>query len=224
MTAAPAPAEGARTPLSRDRVIGAAVELADRDGIDAVTMRKLAGALGVEAMSLYHHVANKEDLLDGMVDLVFGEVDLPVPDEEWWTAMRRRARSSRAALARHGWAVALMDSRSSPGPLTLRHHEAVLASLRAGGFDVHAAAHAFSLLDSYIYGFALQEQNLPVVNGGSDLAELAGAILDSFPEGEFPRLRELTTEVVLRPGYDYGAEFDIGLDLILDGLDRLREP
>jgi AcrR family transcriptional regulator len=206
-----------RPRLSRERVVHAAVALADGGGIESLTMRKLGEQLQVEAMSLYKHVANKEDLLDGMIDSVFAEIDPPSGD--WRPAMRRRAVSIRELMRRHPWAVGLMESRSVPGPATLRHHDAVLGTLREAGFSIELAAHAFSALDSYIYGFALQERNLPFETG-EDTAELAQAILARFPADEYPHLAELTFQHVLQPGYDYGNEYAFGLDLILDGLER----
>ncbi|PQM21398.1 TetR family transcriptional regulator [Streptomyces xinghaiensis] len=191
--------------------------VADEKGSAALTMRAVAGALGVEAMSLYHHVAGREDLLDGMVDAVFGEIELPERDTDWKSAMRRRAVSARAALRRHPWAVALMDSRTRPGPATLRHHDTVLGTLRAGGFSVPMAAHAFSLIDSYLYGFVIQELSLPF-SGPAELDEVAGAILREMPAGAYPHLTELATEHALKPGYDYADEFTFGLALILDAL------
>ncbi len=207
-------------PLSRRRVLRTAVALADERGIESVTMRKLARELGVEAMSLYHHVANKEDILDGMVDAVFGEIDVSSSDD-WKTTMRRRAISVRRALSRHPWAIGLMDSRTAPGPATLRHHDAVIGILRAAGFNIETAAHAFSVLDSYIYGFALQERSLPF-DSSKELAEVAKTILQRLPADEYPHLAEMTSEYVLQRGYDFGSEFEYGLDLILDGLERLR--
>ena len=194
---------------------------ADQSGAP-LSMRKLGEALGVEAMSLYNHVANKDELLDGMVDHVFSEIELPTDGTDWKAAMRRRAISVRDVMSRHRWAIGLMESRSSPGPATLRHHDAVIGSLRRGGFSIEMAAHGFSVLDSYIYGFALQEASLPF-NTGNETAELAQAILEEFTPNEYPHLTELTVEHVLRPGYDYGAEYEFGLDLILDGLERMRE-
>lgn len=208
-----------RTPLSRERALAAAVALADERGIRALTMRGLARELGVEAMSLYHHVANKDDILDGAVDLVFSEIELPRNELDWKTAMRRRAASLRAALLRHRWAIGLMDSRTSPGPATLRHHDAVLGRCRAAGFSLELSAHAFFLIDSYVYGFVLQEISLPA-GDGDELAELAGSIMTSRAMEEFPHLRELTIDHVLRVGYSYDREFDFGLDLILDGLEE----
>jgi AcrR family transcriptional regulator len=182
-------------------------------------MRRLGEDLGVEAMSLYKHVANKDALLDGMVDLVFGEIELPSGDTDWRTAMRERAVSARAALTRHPWATALMQSRSTPGPATLRHHDTVIGTLRQGGFSVELTAHAFSVLDGYIYGFALQERSLPF-DTPEEAEEVGRQMFARMPAGEFPHLTELTLQHVLQPGYDYGHEFEYGLDLILDGLDR----
>ena len=214
----------ARTPLSRERVLRAAVALAEAGGIEALTMRRLGQELGVEAMSLYKHVANKEDLLDGMVDVVFGEIELPPTGTDWRSAMRRRAISVRGALTRHPWATPLMQSRSRPGPATLRHHDAVIGTLRAAGFSIPLVAHAFSAIDSYVYGFALQQRSLPFETG-EETAELAQSIMASFPADEYPHLVELTVQHVLQPGYDYGDEFEFGLDLILDGLERaLSDP
>ena len=210
-----------RAPLSRERVMIEAVALADENGIGALTMRRLADRLLVEPMSLYHHVANKDEILDGMVDVVFREIDLPSPEPDWKTAMRERAASARAALRRHPWAVGRMESRLNPGPATLRHHDAVIGCLRGAGFTVALAAHAFSAIDSYLYGFAVQELNLPF-HTPEETAAMAASFLDQFPADQFPHLAELTTEHVLQPGYDYGDEFDFGLDLILDGLERAR--
>ncbi|MGH2774302.1 MAG: TetR/AcrR family transcriptional regulator [Actinomycetota bacterium] len=211
-----------RNPLSRHRVLHAAVAFADENGIESLTMRKLGEAVGVEAMSLYNHVANKEDLLDGMFDVVFSEIELPSGEDDWKTAMRRRGISVRTILSRHRWAVGLMESRASPGPATLRHHDAVIGCLRDAGFSVELAAHAFSALDSYIYGFALQERNLPF-DTPEETSELARAMLAQFPVDEYPHLAELTIDHVLRPGYDYGNEYEFGLDLILHGLERAWE-
>jgi AcrR family transcriptional regulator len=217
--ARPRAARDTRTPLSRERVLRAAVALADRGGIESLTMRRLGEAVGVEAMSLYNHVASKDALLDGMVDLVFSEIDLPTVGSDWRPAMRRRAISAREVLSRHRWAIGLMESRSTPGPATLRHHDAVIGCLREAGFPVALTAHAFSVLDSYIYGFALQEASLPF-DTPEETAEVAQTIMAGFPADAYPHLTELTVEHVLQPGYDYGDEFTFGLDLILDGLER----
>ena len=206
-----------RIPLSRERVLLAAIALADANGIEALTMRKLGEAVGVEAMSLYNHVANKGDLLDGMIDGVFSEIELPSGEDGWRTAMRQRAISVRAVLSRHPWAIGLMESRTSPGPATLRHHDAVIGCLRGAGFSVGLTAHAYSVLDSYIYGFALQERGLPF-HTPEETSVLAHAFVAHFPADEYPHLAEFTLTHVLQAGYDYGNEYEFGLDLILDGL------
>ena len=207
-----------REPLSRERVLSAAIDLADEGGIDQLTMRKLGQALGVEAMSLYNHVQNKDDLLDGLIDLVFAEVPLPPTETAWKDAMRLRGVALREALSRHRWAIGLMESRTSPGHATLRHHDAVLGCLFAAGFSMELTAHAYAALDSYIYGFALQEQGLPM-EGPEQTAELAEVMLAQFPVDLFPHLAAFTTGHVLIPGYDFADEFEFGLDLILDGLE-----
>jgi AcrR family transcriptional regulator len=213
---------GHRLPLTRERVLDAAMKLADGGGIEALSMRKLGQALGVEAMALYYHFANKERVLDGIVDLVFGEIDLPVAGAEWKVAMRRRAISVRDALMRHRWAIGLMESRTKPGPANLRHHDAVIGCLRAAGFDMAAAATAYSLLDAYIYGFALTKMNLPF-DTTTDIVEMAETMLEPFPAGEYPNLAAFITEHAMEPGYDFADEFEVGLDVILDGLERVRD-
>lgn len=213
----------ARAPLSKERVLLEAVALADESGIGMLTMRRLADRLHVEPMSLYYHVASKDEILDGMVDIVFREVELPSGDVDWILAMRARAASARDALRRHPWAIGRMESRANPGPATLRHHDAVIGCLRNAGFTVALAAHAFSAIDSYLYGFAMQELNLPFTTP-EETAAMAVTFLDQFPVAEYPHLAELTTRHVLQPGYDYSNEFEFGLGLILDGLERARMP
>ena len=212
-----------RIPLTRERVLEAAMKLADRSGLEGLSMRKLGQALGVEAMALYYHFANKERVLDGIVDLVFAEIDLPVIGADWKTAMRQRAISVRDALLRHRWAIGLMESRTNPGPANLRHHDAVIGCLRAAGFDMAATATAYSLLDSYIYGFAMTKMNLPFEDT-SDIVEMSETMLAPFPPGEYQNLADFITEHAMKPGYDYGNEFEYGLDVILDGLERVRDP
>jgi AcrR family transcriptional regulator len=212
-----------RTPLTRERVMQTAVHRADEGGIESLSMRKLGQELGVEAMALYHHFASKDDLVDSMVDLVFSEIDLPPSGGDWRTAMRQRAIAVRAALLRHRWAIGLMESRPRPGPANLRHHDAVIGSLRAGGFDIAMAAHAYSLLDSYIYGFALTKMNLPFETP-EDVADVARSMLEPYPPDEYPHMIEILTDHVMKPGYDYGDEFEYGLDLIINGLDGVRGP
>jgi AcrR family transcriptional regulator len=210
-----------RPRLNRQIVLQAALELADRDGIDALTMRKLAQELGIEAMSLYHHVANKVELLDGMIDLVFAQIDLPTQTDGWKSTMRARAISALKVLIAHPWALGLMESRTAPGPANLRHHNAVLACLRANGFSVAATAHAYSILDSYIYGFALQQINLPFQTA-DQTAEVLETMMVHMTPSEYPYLMEIALEHVLKPGYSYANEFEIGLELILEGFERMR--
>jgi len=211
-----------RAPLSRERVFDTAVAIADERGIESLTMRALGEELGVEAMSLYYYVANKEKLLDGMVDLVYSEIELPSGEADWKTAMRQVATSAHEALSRHRWAITLMETRTSPGPANLRHHDSVIRTFREGGFSIELAIHAFSLLDSYVSGFALQELTLPFETPG-ELAEAAESILRQFPADEYPHLAETITEHVTKPGYDFANEFAFGLDVILDGLERIRD-
>lgn len=211
-----------RTPLSRERILRAALDLADRDGFEACTMRKLGARLGVEAMSLYRYVTSKEDLLGGLVDLVFAEVEVDEPGTtDWRTAMRDRARSHRAAMRRHSWAIGHMEGRLRPGPESLRVHDATLGILRAGGFPFRAAVHANSVLDAYLYGFALQERGLPARADGAT-AEVMREQARHVPEmRDFPHLVEAMEEFA-EAGYDYDAAFAFGLELILDGIERLR--
>ncbi|MCW2804104.1 MAG: hypothetical protein QOF52_1974 [Propionibacteriaceae bacterium] len=208
-----------RAPLSRDRVLRGAVAVADAAGIGSLTMRSLAQELGVKPMSLYHYFANKDEILDGIVDLVFEEIELPDPHGDWRSEMRRRANSTRRALRRHPWAIGLLESRTSPGPATLRHHDAVIGALRSAGFSVELTAHAYALLDSYVYGFALQEAALPF-EGPDTAAGVAEPMMEQFPVDEYPNLVEMAAEYILKPGYDFGNEFEFGLGVILDALSR----
>lgn len=210
-----------RARLSRQVVLQKAAEIADREGIHALTMRKLAQELGVEAMSLYYHYANKDALLDGMIDTVFAEIALPPKELGWKEALRVRSISAHAALVRHKWSISLMESRTSPGPATLEHHNAVLACMRENGFSLPATAHAYSLLDSYIYGFALQEINLPF-NTGEQAAEVAAVMMAQMPPNAYPYMTEIAMHHVLQPGYSYSNEFEIGLELVLEALEKLR--
>lgn len=211
-----------RKPLSRKRVLRAAMAHADKLGLSELSMRKLAEVLGVAPMALYRHIANKDDLIDAMIDVVFTEIELPAGDADWRTAMRQRAISVRNALERHRWAIGLMESRLHPGPANLRHHDAVLGNLRASGFSVEMTAHAYSVLDSYIYGFALTKMNLPFENGRGDVPDIAERMLEPFPANTYPNLIEFITDHAMKPGYEYGDEFAYGLDLILDGLEKAR--
>jgi AcrR family transcriptional regulator len=229
----PQPTTEPRAPLSKERVVQAAVALARRDGIESLSMRKLADELDTGAMSLYYYVPNKEELLDGMVDVVFSEIELPPTDVDWRTAMRRRAISTREALNRHRWAVGLMESRRSPGPASLRVHNAVLGCLREGGFSIEMTIQAYSVLDAYIYGFALQEKSVPfdsaeegaaVAEGQTrEFAEQAEAQQTAALAEDFPYLAEVVAGHVAKVGYDFASAFEYGLDLILDALEQRRD-
>ncbi len=210
-----------RTPLSRQRALQAAIELADTKGIDALSMRNLASQLGVVPMALYRHVANKEDLLNGMVETVYSEVDTPT-GADWRATMRQRAIAMREALRRHPWAVELMET-NSPGPANLEYHNAGIGCLRAqAGMSVRTAIDAYNLLDSYLYGFALQERILP-----SDIPATAQtrredlARTDPSLASRFPYLIEVVEELGAS-GYDHSRQFERGLELVLDGIDQLR--
>jgi predicted RNase H-like nuclease len=212
----------ARPPLTRDRVVGEAVALADESGLAGLSMRALARRLGVEAMSLYHHVPGKDALLDAMVDAVFGEMHLPDVSGDWRRELRARSVSGRAVLLRHRWAVGMMDSRRAPGPLSLRHHDAVLGCLLTARFPLPAAGTAFALLDAHLYGFVLQEVSLPF-EGSADLAALGAEILGPEVRAAYPHFTAYAEGRAMRPGFDFGDEFEVGLDLVLDALARLRE-
>ena len=206
--------------LSRERVLQAALEAADEGGLAGLTIRSVATRLGTSPMAVYHYVATKEEILDGLVDLVFAEIDPPSPERPWRPEMARRMSSAREALRRHPWAIALMESRTTPGGASLSRHEATLATLRQGGFSVASAAHAYALIDSYVYGFAVQETSLPF-SKPEDAGELAKAMMATF-ESAYPYLTEIATEHVMQPGYDFGEEFEIGRELVLDALETLR--
>ncbi len=173
-------------------------------------------------MSLYHYVANKDEILDGLVDLVFAEIELPEPTGRWREEMTKRARSARQVLGRHPWSIALLESRTTPGPATLRHHDATIGALRAGGFSIAQTAHAYAVLDAFVYGFAVQEASLPF-EGPDGAAEVAGPIMELMAAGEYPHLVEFAVQHAMLPGYDFGDEFEFGLDLVLDGLARMLE-
>lgn len=213
-----------REPLSPQRVIRAAVGLADERGAPGVTMRAVAARLGVKAMSLYNHVADRDALMDGMIDAVFAEAPAPTPRADWREAMRDRTCSLRSALLRHPWAIGLLDSRKKPGPTLLRHHDATLGALKAGGFSVTAAARAVSVIDSYLYGFVLQESSLPF-DGPEEMHEVAGGVLESSLAEGLPNLAELVRARSQETGYDFDREFGYGLTLLLDAIhaDRARQ-
>jgi AcrR family transcriptional regulator len=212
-----------RARLSRERVLRAAVEVADAGGLAGLTIRSLAQELGAKPMSVYYHVAGKDEILDGIIDHVFSQIELPSADGDWRAELRRRAASARDVLRRHRWAISLMESRTSPGPATLRHHDAVIATLRAAGFSLEMTAHAYALIDSYTYGFALQEAALPF-EGPDTVADVAESIMEHFDADEYPHLVELATGYYFKTSYDFGDEFEFGLNLILDGLSAALLP
>ena len=208
-----------RGPLTREKVLRAAIKLADRHGLDALSMRKLGDALGVEAMSLYNYVSNKEDLLDGMVDEVFTEIGLPPEDAGWRSAMRQRAHSVRDVLGRHRWALRLIGSRTSPGPATLAHYDAVFGALRRAGFSVGQAGDAYGMLNSYTIGFSVQEALMPFETG-EEAVELVKELMGRVPTERYPYLGELMTERVAEGTADPAARFDAGLEAILDAIEH----
>jgi AcrR family transcriptional regulator len=211
-----------RAPLNRERVLRAAIALADERGADELTMRKLAKELGVEAMSLYNHVANKDDLLDGMVDIVFGEIEAPSPGGDWKAELRKRAVSTREALNRHRWAIGEMEGRTTHGPNNLRLHDAVLGCLRAAGFSVEMTVHAYSVQDAYIYGFVLQQSDMSSETPEDFAAEAQRQMRDyAAALADYPHLVEVVGGYVAESGYDYEAEFLFGLDVVLDRLEQV---
>jgi AcrR family transcriptional regulator len=218
------PATDPRVPLSRERVLDAAVAFADRHGFEALSMRKLGEELGTSAMALYYYVPTKERLLDGMIEIVFGEIEPPSADGDWKAEMRKRALSTREALRRHPWAVGEMEGRTEHGPANLRLHNDVLGCLRAAGFSIEMTVRAYSVQDAYIYGFALQERDMSSETP-DDFAAEAQRQMHSYQAvlADYPYLVEVVGGHVAETGYDYATEFLFGLDLILDGLDRLRD-
>ena len=226
MTTRDDPKKTSRTPLSRERVLRAAVALADESGIDSLSMRKLGQALGVEAMSLYNHVANKEEILDGIVDIVVSQIEVPAATTDWKTAMRQRAISAHDVLLRHPWASALIESRTNPSPVRLRYCNAVIEILRDAGFSVVLAQRAFLTLDSYIYGFTLQEMGWSF--DWKDSPDLMADFRSQISADEFPHVTEVMAHFIESAAgagseaVGYEAEFQFGLDLILDGLERVR--
>jgi AcrR family transcriptional regulator len=208
----------ARPPLTRERVLRAAITMADEQGLALLTMRALGGALGVQAMSLYNHVADKDDLLDGIVDLVVREIQVPSRADPWRTAMRQRAFSAHAVLLRHPWACGLLMSRANVGPAMLRYVDATIGCLHQAGFSLPMTDHAWNALDSYIYGFTLQKLNFPFEAG--DYPKVAAAYLPSLSAERYPSMWALT-ELVASGGHSGLHDLGFGLELILDGLERV---
>ncbi|MEZ5157943.1 MAG: TetR/AcrR family transcriptional regulator [Candidatus Nanopelagicales bacterium] len=208
-------------PLTRERILRVAMQLADQQGLSALTMRALAQRLDRKPMAVYHHLRGKEEILDGLVDMVFAEIEDPRPEGDWREELAARCHSARSVLGKHPWVIGLMESRTNPGPATVKHHDAVIGTLRRGGFSVALTAHAYALIDSYLYGFAVQEAGLPFEADTVD--EIAEEMVSALPAEQYPHLVELTVEHVLQPGYDFADEFDFGLSLILDGLEARRQ-
>ena len=214
-----AKAAAERQPLDGHHIIGTAVAFADANGIESLSMRKLAGELGVEAMSIYYHVPNKDALLDGMVDRVIGEIALPSLDGPWKAEMRKRAVSAHEVLLDHPWAIGLVDSRTNRAPESLRYYDAMVGCLLNAGFPMDLVGHALSAIDAYVYGFGIQQLNLPLQDE-EQIAEVSEDLLAQLPEDEYPHMTRMIVEHALQPGYDFSAEFAWGLDLILDALER----
>jgi AcrR family transcriptional regulator len=209
-----------RAPLTKQRVVDAAIELVDRSGLGALTMRRLGSALGVEAMSLYKHVPSKEALLAGMVDRVIGGIEVPEEGVDWRAAMTRRAVSAREVLGRHAWVIGLLESETSTGPQSMRYLDAILGSLRAAGFSMEDAGRAFMVLDSYVYGHVIQEASFPFTTR-EEIPQTAASALEQEALAAFPNLVAMY-EHALTFAYDLDDQFAFGLDLVLDGLERLR--
>jgi AcrR family transcriptional regulator len=207
--------------LTRERILRVAMQLADQQGLSALTMRALAQRLDRKPMAVYHHLRGKEEILDGLVDMVFAEIEDPRPGGDWREELAARCHSARSVLRKHPWVIGLMESRTNPGPATVKHHDAVIGTLRRGGFSVALTAHAYALIDSYLYGFAVQEAGLPFEADTVD--EIAEEVISALPAEQYPHFVELTVEHVLQPGYDFADEFDFGLSLILDGLEARRQ-
>lgn len=209
-----------RLPLSNERVLRAAVALADEIGIESLSMRKLGEKLGVQAMSLYKHVSNKDDILDGIVDIVAGEITLPSIGGDWRLAMRRRAVSAHEVLVCHPWATMLIVSRANVGPSMLRYVDATIGCLREAGFSYAMADHAWNAIDNHVYGFTLQQLNFPFAPG--EYAQVAQSFLPMIPMEQYPYLHGLSQEVI--SGHHSGLQdFTFGLELILEGLEKIRE-
>ena len=208
-----------RAPLSRERVLRTALALADESGIESLSMRKLGEELGVEAMSLYRHAANKDDILDGIVDLVASEIELPAIGGEWRAAMRRRATSAHEVLMRHPWATMLIVSRVNVGPAMLRYVDTTIGCLREAGFSYEKADHAWNLIDSHVYGFTLQKLNFPLKP--EEYVQAAKAFLHMIPPETHPYLHGMSQEVI-SGRHDGLHHLHFGLELILDGLEKVR--
>ncbi len=219
MTGSTRASRAPRNSLSRDRVVEAAFELADADGLDALTIRAVATRLEVKPMSLYRHVASKDELLDALVERMYAELETPDPRQpDWRVELGRRASSVREVLVRHPWAIALIETRTGPDrPFTFAHAEAVLATLISAGCSPRLASRAFVVLDSYAYGFAVQEVTMPSTVPGEAITEEFVAAMQPYPS-----LVAVMGTVMAEADYDFVGEFEAGLELVLDGIDRWR--
>ena len=212
----------ARVPLSRERVIDAAIRLADETGIDSLTMRRLAQELGVEAMSLYYYVANKDEILNGIVEVVVGEIELPPPGTDWKAGLRRTAISTYEVLVRHPWAAGLVLSSSGISDARLRYMESILGGLRKAGFSAEMTDHGYHALESHIMGFTLWEVGMDL-GSVEDFTGKATDFLRDLPREELPYLAEHVEQHLKPRRPEDDGEFAFGLDLILGGLERILE-
>lgn len=216
--------EAPRSGLDRKSIIRGAIELADEFGLEPLTIRKLADHLGTKPMTLYHYVKGKEDILDGMVGQVFDEVERPNPELPWKDAIIQRAKSFRRTLKAHPWSLPIMESRKRPGPDILGHHEAVLSTWMRSGLPLQLIAHGVAATDAFIFGFVLQETTLPLggdAPSGGNLDDASREIITPLSPKDYPSLTRFTMEHVTRPGYDFGDTFEVGIRLIVDGIESL---
>lgn len=214
-------ADSKRPRLSRPRILQAAVDIADREGLDALTMRHLGAELRVEAMSLYKHVANKDEILDGIIDHVIAEIELETSEADWKVAMRHRAHSAREVFARHSWAVGLYESRDNSGPAVLQHLDTTIGILRSAGFSIENAAHAFWILDCYIYGQVVMESSMSF-GSSAEMEASTNLGLKEMADSDHPHLAELAAHA-RRVDFTTLGEFELGLELILDALEPMSE-
>lgn len=210
-----------RVPLTKERIISAAIKLADEGGLEALSMRKLGQELGVEAMALYHHFATKNLLIEGMIDHIHEEIKIPTDAAHWSILVRARAESVLEVLSRHAWASPLMESGVNPGPATMQDRESLLKCFREAGFSIEMTVHAVSALDIYTYGFAQQLASLSFETT-QQAAEVGKAVMEQFPFDTYPYMGEMVSQHMMKAGYRAMDEFDFGLNLIIDGIARLE--
>jgi AcrR family transcriptional regulator len=212
--------DDARPPLNRDRILDAAIALADAAGLEAVSMRRIGKELGVEGMALYNHVADKDAILDGIVERVLGEIPLPSAGGDWKEAMRDRAAAARRVFLAHPWAIGLLEARyGNSSAARLEYFESVLACLRSAGFSTNVSMRAFSTLDSFVYGAILQELSLPF-NTPDSLEQIGDELLAQLGD-LYPHLAEATMQA-MADGWSHAEQFSFGLDLVLDALERCK--